>query len=159
MRPVFDGSDHHTGLSLTSEMVREAEEKLGYTLPKTYVALLRERNGGGLLARCYPTPFPTSWADDHIQVDALLGLGGERGIDGPFGSGYMIQEWGYPDIGIVAFDVPSGGHDAVLLDYSDCGLHGEPAVTYVDEDRVPRRVADTLADFIAGLRQCEDFED
>jgi hypothetical protein len=47
----------------------------------------------------------------------------------------MIDEWGYPEIGIVICDMPSGGHDTVMLDHWEGGL--EPSVAYVDEDRIP----------------------
>ena len=65
----------------------------------------------------------------------------------------MISEWGYPDIGIVVCDMPSAGHDAVMLDYRS-GL-SEPAVAYVDEDRVPRVVARTFSDFIDHLESAD----
>lgn len=60
----------------------------------------------------------------------------------------MIAEWGYPEIGIVVCVMPSGGHDAVMLDYRS---QGEPSVVYVDEDREPRRVALNFEEFVAGL--------
>ena len=34
-----------------------------------------------------------------------------------------------------------------MLDYSECGPEGEPAVSNVDEDRVPRRVAPSFDEF------------
>jgi hypothetical protein len=55
--------------------------------------------------------------------------------------------------------MPFGGHDAVRLDYRECGPRGEPAVAYVDENRGPRRLADTFAEFLGGLRPCDGFED
>ncbi len=61
----------------------------------------------------------------------------------------MIREWGYPNIGIVICDMPSGGHDAVMLDYRD--QHVEPAVVYIDEDREPRVIAPDFAGFLEGL--------
>jgi hypothetical protein len=63
----------------------------------------------------------------------------------------MIGEWGYPPIGLVVFDTPSGGHDTVMLDYSVCGPLGEPRVVYVDEDRSVRQVAEDFGEFIASL--------
>lgn len=42
----------------------------------------------------------------------------------------------------------------LMLDYTACGAHGEPSVVHVDEDRVPRRLASSFADFIAGLVDC-----
>ena len=114
---------------------RRAEEALAVRLPRIYVDLLFQRNGGSLRRRCYPTAFPYSWATNTIGVRALLGIGGERGIDKM--SAYWIAEWAYPGIGVVLCDLPSGGHDTVMLDYSGSGPDGDPAITYIDEDRIP----------------------
>ena len=84
----------------------------------------------------------------------LLGISGEWGIDstsGLGGSAYLIAEWDYPPIGVVIGLTPSGGHDTVMLDYSESGPAGEPAVAYVDEDRIPRRVASSFTAFTNGL--------
>lgn len=93
----------------------------------------------------------------HLEVEVLIGLGYENGIDGRLGSAYMIAEWDYPNIGLVIFDTPSGGHDTVMLDYSVCGPQGEPRVVYVGEDREPVVVADSFAEFIARLEDCGAF--
>ncbi len=152
---MFDlGVGYYTGPPVTPESIGAAEESLGVRLPVSLVALLGERNGGALLRRCFPTPFATSWAPDHIGVDAILGVGGEWGIDSELGSRYMIGEWGYPDVGVVFCSTPSGGHDTVMLDYRECGPEGEPAVVYVDEDRVPQRIAGSFDEFVAGLIEC-----
>jgi hypothetical protein len=45
----------------------------------------------------------------------------------------------------------------VLLDYSESGPEGEPAVVYVDEDRVPRRIADSFDEFLQRLVPCDRF--
>ncbi len=39
-----------------------------------------------------------------------------------------------------------------MLDYSGDGP--EPSIVYVDEDREPRRIADTFAEFLANLVDC-----
>jgi hypothetical protein len=155
MIDIFDDGSYYTGPPLGADMVRRAEEALGVNLPRSYVDLLGHKNGGSLRRRCYPTAFPNSWAPDHIEVRALLGIGGKGGIDKM--SPYLISEWGYPNIGIVMCDLPSGGHDTVMLDYSESGATGEPAVVYVDEDRIPRRIAGSFDDFINGLVPCETF--
>ncbi|WP_156038378.1 SMI1/KNR4 family protein [Actinoalloteichus caeruleus] len=67
------------------------------------------------------------------------------------GSADLIAEWGYPDVGVVICDMPSGGHDVVMLDYSQSGPYGEPSVAYVDEDRIPRTVAGSFEEFLARL--------
>jgi hypothetical protein len=88
-----------------------------------------------------------------------IGAGNEWGIDHELGSRYLIAEWDYPDIGVVAFGTPSGGHDTVMLDYTNLGPDGEPTVAYVDEDRVPRTIAGSFAEFLAVLRPESDYSD
>jgi hypothetical protein len=138
MIDLFEDDGFYTGPQLEPERVRQAEVALGVQLPRKYVELLFVRNGGVPRRRCCPTEFSTSWAPNHIQISAIRGIGGEWGIDSDSGLGSpdMVAEWGYPDIGIVICDMPSAGHDAVMLDYSESGPKGEPAVVYVDEDRI-----------------------
>jgi SMI1-KNR4 cell-wall len=155
MDDIFDDGMSYSGPPLTDDMVLAAEAALGVRLPGEYVGLLRQRNGGSLRKRCYPTPFPTSWAPDHIGVRAIFGIGGERGTDKM--TSYLVSEWGYPDVGLVLCSMPSGGHDAVMLDYSAVEEGGEPSVVYVDEDRVPRRIAGSFDEFVRGLVPCSDF--
>lgn len=151
----FADNTRGSGPTLTDEMVQQAETRLGLRLPAAYIELARERNGGIPLRRCFRTTFPSSWAADHIEVSMLLGIGFEEGIDGELGSAYLVQEWGYPDVGLVCFDTPSAGHDTVMLDYRKCGPDGEPSVVYIDEDRKIYTLADTFADFVSGLVACE----
>ncbi len=151
---LFDEDEYYTGPSIDSDAVRAAEETLGVSLPSSYVELLHVRNGGSLRHRCYPTEFRSSWAPDHFEVRALLGIGGRLGIES---SPTLIAEWGYPDVGVVICDLPSGGHDTVMLDYSESGPEGGPAVIYVDEDRVPRRIADSFEEFVSRLMSCDQF--
>lgn len=154
---LFTSDQYYVGDPLTDAVIQLSEARLGRQLPLALVELLCEQNGGTLKRQCLPVDFENSWAPDHIGVEALLGLGGERGMDSQFGSAYMIREWGYPDIGVVFATTPSGGHDALMLDYSDMDLKAEPSVTYIDEDRVPRQVANTFSDFLDQLIDCDGF--
>lgn len=157
-RLAFEDDDYYTGPRLTPELVERAERSLGVRLPEAYVKLLEIRNGGVPRRRCVATKFPTSWAPDHFEIRAILGVGGPRGVDAGEGRGCadLIAEWGYPDIGVVICDMPSGGHDAVMLDYSACGPRGAPAVSYVDEDRLPQPIAASFDEFLAQLQECPD---
>jgi hypothetical protein len=157
---LFEDDDSYTGPSLDGDMLRHAEEALGVRLPRSYVEVLSRRNGGMLRRRCCPTEFRTSWADDHFEIRALLGIGGEFGIDtsSGMGSADLIAEWDYPKIGVVICDMPSGGHDAVMLDYSESGPDGAPSVAYIDEDRISRRIANSFDEFIARLVSCESLK-
>ncbi|MFF8815167.1 SMI1/KNR4 family protein [Streptomyces pactum] len=161
MTELFEDDDSYTGPPLDEGLVRRAEEELGLRLPLSYVEVLRLRNGGVPRRRCCPTEFSTTWAPDHFEISAILGIGGPWGIiDHPPGAStsYSVTDWEYPEIGFVVCDTPSAGHDTVMLDYSACGPDGEPAVAYVDEDRVPRRVADSFAAFLTRLTDCRRFD-
>lgn len=153
----FDEHEIGRGPELSEGLVAKAEQKLGVRLPRAYLDLLTARNGGTPRRRCFMTERPTSWARNHFQIQTLIGLGYEDGIDGEFGSQYMIQEWGYPIIGVVVFDTPAGGPDTVMLDYSACGAAGEPRVVYVDEDRSVRVVADDFGEFVSRLVECSEL--
>ena len=159
MNDFFSDDDHYTGPPLTEEMVTKAQQTLGYLLPATYLDLIRGTNGGCPVRCCFPTEFATSWAADHVEISGLRGIGGEWGIDSTdgLGSSEMIDEWAYPRIGVVICDMPSGGHDAIMLDYSSCGPSGEPAVVYVDEDMQPKLIAKNFESFLIGLQSCSDF--
>jgi hypothetical protein len=154
----FTDDNYYTGSPLSDDMVRAAEATVGFRLPGAYLKLLRERNGGVPIRRCVPTLARTSWADDHIEISGLLGIGSERSIDGKLGSAYLIQEWGYPDIGIVICDTPSGGHDTVMLDYRKCGPEGEPQVVYIDDDRTILPLAANFAEFADRLIDCDKLK-
>ncbi|MFE6597718.1 SMI1/KNR4 family protein [Streptomyces albidoflavus] len=156
MNELFEAGNFYTGPPLSAEMVSRAEGFLGLRLPSTYIEVLLRKNGGVLKRRRFPTQFATSWAADHFEIRALLGIGGKWGIDSlsGMGSADLIAEWGYPQIGVVIFDMPSGGHDAVMLDYSESGPEGEPAVVYIDEDCVPRKVAGSFEEFLSRLVPC-----
>lgn len=150
----FNETEKGRGPPVSRELIRAAEQKLGLRLPAAYLALLSERNGGTPRRRCFKTSRPTSWARDHIAVQTLLGVGYDDGLDGQFGSEYMVREWGYPPIGVVVFDTPSGGADTVMLDYSRRGPLHEPRVVYVDEDRSVLVLADDFAQFTEKLTDC-----
>jgi hypothetical protein len=162
MDEFWGESDYFTGPHLTDEMIRAAEQLLGYKLPESYLRLIRVRNGGSPRRRCFPTQVPTSWAKDHIQISGIRGIGGEWGIDSEdLGSRYMIAEWGYPDVGIVIGETPSAGHDTVMLDYSECGPQGEPRVIHVETECAEPEVlilAPDFETFVRGLVDCRQFE-
>ena len=101
----------------SDELILEAEEELGYKLPASYIELMKLHNGGLPTKNCFPTTQRTSWAEDHIAITGILGIGRTKSysICGPGGNKFMIEEWGYPDTGIYICDCPSAGHDMVML--------------------------------------------
>jgi len=151
----------YVGRPLTQAMIDHAESKLGYKLPASFLELLKTQNGGIPKNTCHGTQIPTSWAKDHVALHGIHGLDDEKpySLCGRISSRFMIEEWGYPDIGIYFGDCPSAGHDMICLDYSKCGNSGEPHVVHVDQelDYVTTFVAENFEQFIRGLRPDDDF--
>ncbi len=118
------------------EMIASIEQELGYKLPQSYIALMKTQNGGVPVNTSFPTTESTSWAEDHISITSIMGIGRQKtySLAGDLGSRFMIEEWGYPDLGVVICDCPSAGHDVVMLDYRFCGPEGEPSVVHVDQE-------------------------
>jgi hypothetical protein len=80
---------------------------------------------------------------------------------GDIGSQFMMEEWGYPPIGVYFANCPSAGHDMLCLDYRDCGPQGEPTVVHVDQesDYKITSVAKHFASLIQGLEPDDAFDD
>jgi hypothetical protein len=144
---------------VTDELVAEIEAELGFVLPASYVALMRNRNGGCPRRSCVPTAEPTSWAEDHAAITGLSAIGrtARYSLCGELGSRFMQREWGYPEFGICIADCPSAGHDMVMLDYRECGPAGEPQVVHVDQED-DFRVTFLATDFEAFIRALVDEE-
>ncbi|MFF5995630.1 SMI1/KNR4 family protein [Lysinibacillus sp. KU-BSD001] len=118
--------DYYRLPTLTDELVAFAEEKLNITLPQSYINLLKEQNGGYIHYNAFPSNVPTSWVDDHVQVEYILGIGEEEGI---LQSEYFIQEWDLPK-NIVLFS--GDGHSWLAFDYRY--TKQEPPIIYIDVD-------------------------
>lgn len=119
--------------------------------------LLYSRNANQDVVNHYSTSFRTSWAADHFQVDVIMGIGYEHGVDSQ--SAYLISEWGYPNVGVVIAVTPMAGPETVMLDYSGSRPDGEPAVVYVGNDNVPRPIADSFEEFMKGFVSCDAYEE
>ena len=153
----------------SDELIASVEEELGYKLPASYIWLMKQHNGGIPVNTCYPTETPTTWAEDHVAIAGIFGIGREKSYSlcGELGSQFMIDEWEYPAIGVAICDCPSAGHDMIFLDYRACGPQGEPAVVHVDQENDYKitHLADSFEEFIRGLEHeslydpDEDVED
>lgn len=145
----------------TDEMIDSVEWELGYKLPASYIWLMKQHNGGVPVNTCFPTNEPTSWAEDHVAITGIFGIGREKdySLCGTMGSQFMIDEWEYPPIGVALCDCPSGGHDMIFLDYRECGPSGEPKVVHIDQemDYEITPLADSFEEFIRGLVNEENF--
>ncbi|MCA1537295.1 SMI1/KNR4 family protein [Bradyrhizobium sp. NBAIM03] len=147
----------------TDELIASIEHEIGgYRLPAAYVDLARRHNGGMVKRNCHPMKERTGWAEDHVAIEGLFALGrtSTYSLAGKFGAKFMIEEWGYPPIGVGIADTPAGGHELIMLDYRSCGKRGEPQVVYVDQEDDCRIVvvAPDFETFIRGLVEESEYD-
>ncbi|WP_341716484.1 SMI1/KNR4 family protein [Micromonospora sp. FIMYZ51] len=144
-------------------LIDSVEADLGYRLPASYVALMRSHNGGMPHDRCCPAPSRTTWAETHVAVDGIMGIGRKRrySLAGEAGSRFWIEEWGYPAIGVYFATCPSAGHDMIAFDYRDSGPDGEPRVVHVDHewDYQVTVLAPNFVSFVQALRPESQYEE
>lgn len=89
------------------------------------------------------------------MITGILAIGRSAtySLLGEIGGTFMMEMWGYPDIGVYFADTPSAGHEMLAFDYRECGPQGEPTVVHVDQESGFRitEVAPDFATFIRGL--------
>ena len=133
---------------LTDEAVQEAQDLLGVTLPAALLDLLRIQNGGIVARgrRRFPASAPTSWAEDHVPLTDMMGIGRTPGVASLIEAPDLIDEWDLPD-GVVP--VSGDGHCWIALDYR---RSAEPAVTWIDTERhTELPLAPDFRSFVEGL--------
>lgn len=154
--------ENYEDVSPTDEMVKSLEEQLGYRLPISYVEFMRVQNGGFPNFDCHSAEQSTSWSNTHVAISGFLSVGRKNGysIGHEYGGQSTVEEWGYPQIGIMICDCPSAGHDIIMLDYRECGNDGEPQVVHVDEefDYKITVLAKDFESFVRGLKLSQEFE-
>jgi hypothetical protein len=123
--------------ALTEELIKEAETKMGYKLPKKYLELLTIQNGGYIRYTIEETP--------HAQISGI----------GPYYPSITNFEWlkeyeglSYEIDGLFPFD--GDGHWNICLDYRKNKT--EPEVTYIDtEIDFERPIAKNFKEYIDKL--------
>ncbi|MER5204933.1 SMI1/KNR4 family protein [Streptomyces sp. NPDC002825] len=156
----WDEGRHEVRAPLSDAAVRDAEQRLGVRLPAALLELLRVRNGGVVAEswNAYPTHVRTSWSDDHVPFDDLMGIGD---VDGDhlsiLDSACLIEEWGLPSPLVL---LSGEGHWWIALDYRACGADGEPSVAWFDPDEGSELpLAGDFRSFVEGLRAAASFDD
>ena len=142
--------ESYIGKPVTDKEIKDTEADLGYTLPASYIELLKNHNGGVLNKNCF-----INNNGDCVYVTGIYGIDRDKkySLLGEMGNEFWISKWEYPPIGIVVADTISGGHDMICLDYRECGPTGEPKVVRVDQegDYSITLLADNFGDFIKNL--------
>ena len=148
-------ADSYLSDPVTDEMIQSVEEELGYKLPESYIALMRQHNGG--------CPKKNFVKGSGAIIEGIYGIGREKSNSLCGGTGYSnwIDGWGYPAIGIPICDTFTAGHDMIFLDYSECGRDGEPKVVHIDQesDYELSPIAENFEEFIGLLQTEEEYED
>lgn len=131
---------------LSDAAVAAVEIRLNVKLPESYLAILREQNGGSL-----------RWSYPELPNRDIWGIGPHFPHIGEYQ--YWQDEANYPDIWrptdprrLVPFD--GDGHWHLCLDYR---RDGEPSVSYIDlEAMEDRLIAPDFAAFLAALKPDND---
>ncbi|WP_459185423.1 SMI1/KNR4 family protein [Streptomyces sp.] len=153
----MDGSGYGVQPPVTEEIIREAERLLDVTLPASLVGLLRAQNGGQVAdgRNAFPTDRPTSWSEDHVPFDMLMGIGRRERMTSLLDSPYLVGEWDLPSPVVL---LSGDGHWWIGLDYRRCGRHGEPSVTWFDaDDNTELALARDFQSFVEGLTSAHAF--
>ncbi|WP_244410568.1 SMI1/KNR4 family protein [Parageobacillus thermoglucosidasius] len=146
-----EGYDNYKLDTLTDEAVEKAEEILKVKLPKSYINILKVQNGGYIKFNSYPCNVPTSWANNHINVEHIWGIDEVNGI---LESENLIKEWGLPNNIVL---ISGDGHSWIALDYRK--MKENPPVIYIDiELNQIVEIANSFDEFLDGL-YIEEFED
>ncbi|MFD3930212.1 SMI1/KNR4 family protein [Streptomyces sp. NPDC058614] len=142
---------------LTDEAVQEAELELGVRLPTSFLDLLQGQNGGLVADRwdAFPTDVPTSWSEDHVPLDMMMGIGRHDDQLSLLDSPYLVKEWGLPSPVVL---LSGDGHCWIPLDYRVCGRQGEPSVAWFDADwKSELTLAANFEAFMEGLTSAASF--
>ena len=138
-------SNHHKLEPFSEEELREIQQKIGYKLPESYIALLRVQNGG--------CPQNTRVGDTGWEIDEFYGISKD---DSDF---WENEGEFYPKIG-VPICTTTDDSSIIFLDYRSCGNDGEPKVVGVDlELNVIDFIAKDFESFINMLVPANDEDD
>lgn len=135
----------------TDKQILQAEEKLGVQLPNCYKEIVKVQDGGYFVNDTFLTKFPTSWADDHIQITELYGISSYTSI---LHSAYLIEEWDLPKNLVV---ISGDGHLWIALDYRQSTAQSSVLLIDIDGAGI-RELAPNLEAFLNDLTTDADVE-
>ncbi|MFS0605580.1 SMI1/KNR4 family protein [Peribacillus frigoritolerans] len=147
-----DSNDEYMLQPLTDEIIKKAEELFNVTLPDSYIAILKQQNGGQPICNAHPSPVPTVWGESFVIVEHIKGIGSGNGI---LENDYYIKEWELPE-GLILFN--GDGHTWLAFDYRD--TTSAPPIVYVDVDLEQTiQIADSFDEFLKNLYlENEEFD-
>lgn len=153
VKSIWEASnDEYMLQPLTDEIIKKAEELFNVTLPNSYIAILKQQNGGQPICNAHPSPVPTVWGETFVIVEHIKGIGAGNGI---LENDYYIKEWELPE-GLILFN--GDGHTWLAFDYRDAT--SAPPIVYVDVDLEQTiQIADSFEEFLTNLYlENEEFD-
>jgi hypothetical protein len=162
----WDDSNRYTCNPLADDIILKAEIELGYKLPRSYIELMKNKNGGDPKRTTYLLT-----QDMRLDLEHICGIGWEDigSICGACGFNICKEDRDifYPNIGVYFGWEPSG-HSTFCLDYRKGSrnpitglIEGEPTVVLVADDggisddgrpeEEPLFVADNFEQFVKHL--------
>src|SRR5688500_16889299 len=97
----------------------------------------------------------TTWSDNHVPLHDLNGIVSDKRItsfQNILETEYLSQEWGIPAKQVL---LSGDGHWWITLDYRNGDI---PSIAWIDvECDEDIKVAESFAEFLAGLRPDEEF--
>ena len=137
-------------------MPGHAEGALGVRLPTELIELLRMQNGGYTEGFALPMSRATSWASDHIPLEALNWIVLDPNFETALNlmdTAYMTAEWDLPPRQVI---LAGAGHYWITLDYR---TGPAPSVAWIDIDSGEDfLVADSFAAFLSNLVPASVYE-
>ena len=143
--PAQFWTDYETGNpKLTKRLITMAEKLFEVTLPPTYLALLKLRNGGETFAFSHPMKRKTACYAKRIPFHTMNGIAPKLA-----GTGYSITDLAFRLDAERQVILSGDGHNWVTLDYRKNKI---PSVAWIapqyDEDV---QIAPTFDKFLTGL--------
>lgn len=129
-------AEHFVLAPPTDEQIAAVEEQLVFKLPASYIKMMKLHNGGVPRYRYFPVSDTDATEKRRIEVSGMLGIGREKrhSLCGEAGSRFIIEQGGYPEIGVVLCEYPTES-EVVMLDYRASGNAGEPEVVHIDKNQ------------------------
>ncbi|WP_405171127.1 SMI1/KNR4 family protein [Paenibacillus sp. FSL H8-0280] len=149
-----EAADRYVLAPPTDGQIESMEEQLVFKLPTSYINMMKLHNGGVPHYRHFPVSQAEAAKKVRVEVAGILGIGREKAhsLGGEAGSRFIIEQGGYPEIGVVICECPSDS-EVVMLDYRESGNAGEPEVVHVDKKESYKItwLAPNFETFIQGL--------
>lgn len=149
----------YVGRAITDEMIKEAQNELGYQLPQSYLQFLKIQNGGIIHEHLIITDEPNDLYGDYLSITNIAGIDKQAKRRSIY-YGKILIERGFVDIGIYVCNLLTD-HDWLIMDYRECGKNGEPQISHIcvdgDEPHI-QIIAKDFKTFIENLKNANDFE-